>query len=106
MMATAKMLQTTTEQTRMGTNQSPMGDLWLFHQKRIDVHLEFRWQASPARGFGLCFVRSGRSTWGRSMADFDSGALARWARTLHEQSTYEAINADRRANSTSITVCP
>ena len=65
-MATAKLVQTTTDQTRMGTSQSPMADLRLVQHKGLDVGEEFRRKGSAAYGFGFYLVQpAGARRWFR-----------------------------------------
>ena len=61
-----------------------------------------RWE----RGFAINGAVTSSSMFLPSAAASDSGSSIGCARALHDENTYEAINTERRANSSSITVCP
>lgn len=105
-MTTAKALDPTTDHTRIGASQSPMEARCVAHQRRSEAGEVFGSVGDGERGFAFNSAVAGDSMSLSSAAAFDCGSSIGCARTLHDQNTYEAITTERRANSSSITVCP
>ena len=103
---TAKALHPTTDHTRIGATQSPMEARFVAHQPRSEADEVFGRVGDGERGFAFSGAVAGSSMFPPSAAGFDSGSSIGCVRALHDENTYEAINTERRANSSSITVCP
>ena len=76
------------------------------HKRRSEVGEVLGRVGDGERGFAINGAVTSSTMFLLSAAASDSGLSIRCARSLHDENTYEAINTERRANSSSITVCP